>query len=306
MRLFSFAILTLTLFWLLPTSTQASNSFYARINALNAADYYLIPLRQPLDSLFSAAETSLTENHAEKEVRFVVNLPPRQLTIFEDQSPTRKYPVTIGRTRYKTPIGPRSLSKLIWNPWWYPPDSEWAKDANDTPPGPRNPLGKVKIPLGGPILLHGTSKPWSIGRAASHACMRMHNRDIIEIATWLQSEFSNHAEDPLALKHRESWFYRSYEVPLNRTIPLEIVYQTVEVDGDDIVLYPDVYKRLHDYSDDLIVALATIGIPAEDIDFDRLPKVLPIKESIRIPILNILQHTKLLGKCEKVDKNRPC
>ena len=201
--------------------------------------------------------------------------------------------MTIGRTRYKTPIGPRSLSKLIWNPWWYPPKSDWAKDAEDTPPGPGNPLGKVKIPLGGPILLHGTSKPWSIGRAASHACMRMHNRDIIEIATWLQNEFSNHAQNPLALKHQQFWFRRSYEVPLNRTIPLEIVYQTVEVDGDEIILHHDVYKRSVDYSDDLVVALARIGIPGVDIDFDRLPEALPTKGSVRISIRDILYDSEL-------------
>jgi hypothetical protein len=45
---------------------------------------------------------------------------------------------------------------VIWNPAWIPPDSEWVAEHKGVNPGdiikasdPRNPLGKMKIPLGG-------------------------------------------------------------------------------------------------------------------------------------------------------------
>ena len=39
------------------------------------------------------------------------------------------------------------------------------------------------MPLDGEILFHGTNQEWSVGRAASHGCMRMHNRDVSELGT---------------------------------------------------------------------------------------------------------------------------
>ena len=33
--------------------------------------------------------------------------------------------------------------------------------------------------------IHGTNKPWSIGRAASHGCFRMFNRDVEELFEWV-------------------------------------------------------------------------------------------------------------------------
>jgi len=33
--------------------------------------------------------------------------------------------------------------------------------------------------------IHGTNNPWSIGRFASHGCIRMSNRDIEELFEWV-------------------------------------------------------------------------------------------------------------------------
>jgi hypothetical protein len=260
-------------------------NFYERHNTQFLKEYYLVSLEEILDFPTDAIETKAVQTD---DIHFVINIPPRKLTVYENGVATQSYPVTIGRLKYKTPLGPRKLSKLIWNPWWYPPDSEWAKDAKDTPPGPGNPLGKVKIPLGGPILLHGTHNPRSIGHAASHACMRMHNRDIIALATWLQDKFSDKSEDPLLKSHMNNWLRRSYEVPLIKTLALEITYNPVEVQGDNLILHPDIYRYRKDYYDDLKNALAKIGIEASDVDFDQLPEKLPKEKLVRIPILSIL------------------
>lgn len=259
--------------------------YYEAQNERIARDYYLLPLDEPFSAFLPAEERAASMS---PETRLVVNLPSRRLTRLENGVPKKVYPVTIGQVRYKTPISSRQLSAVTWNPWWYPPDSPWAKDSKDTPPGPGNPLGKVKMFLGGAILLHGTSNPWSIGRAASHACMRLYNRDVRELAEWLQETYSDQATNARLQHHMKSWSRQSYTVQLNQTIPFDIVYRTIELDGDTVVFHPDIYLYRPDYYTELTEALAKIGIPASEIDLDRLPEQLPQHKSLRIPLASIL------------------
>ena len=68
------------------------------------------------------------------------------------------------------------------NPWWYPPPSPWAEDAEPVPPGPGNPLGTRWMGLSAPYVgIHGTPDAASIGYSASHGCIRMRIPD----AEWL-------------------------------------------------------------------------------------------------------------------------
>jgi lipoprotein-anchoring transpeptidase ErfK/SrfK len=68
------------------------------------------------------------------------------------------------------------------NPWWYPPDSDWAEGAEPIPPGPGNPLGTRWMGLSAPAVgIHGTPDAASIGYSASHGCIRMH----VPEAEWL-------------------------------------------------------------------------------------------------------------------------
>ena len=68
------------------------------------------------------------------------------------------------------------------NPWWRPPDSDWAKGLKPIPPGPgtrsaRAGWGSRRRGVG----IHGTPDAASIGYSASHGCIRM----LIPEATWL-------------------------------------------------------------------------------------------------------------------------
>jgi lipoprotein-anchoring transpeptidase ErfK/SrfK len=52
------------------------------------------------------------------------------------------------------------------------------------PAGKNNPLGPRWVGLNKQGYgIHGTSAPGSIGKAASHGCIRMRNRDVVEFAT---------------------------------------------------------------------------------------------------------------------------
>jgi lipoprotein-anchoring transpeptidase ErfK/SrfK len=76
----------------------------------------------------------------------------------------RRFGVATGRSQYPTPLGKFEIVNKQLNPWWYPPASDWAKDAKPIPPGPGNPLGTR----------------W-MGLSASHGCIRM----LIPQVEWL-------------------------------------------------------------------------------------------------------------------------
>ena len=68
------------------------------------------------------------------------------------------------------------------NPTWYPPNSDWAKDAEPIPPGTANPLGTRWIGTSAPgVGIHGTPDDSSIGSYASHGCIRMHIWDVEQL-----------------------------------------------------------------------------------------------------------------------------
>ena len=122
--------------------------------------------------------------------KIIVNIPARRLDLYEDSLLIKSYDIAVGKNIYKTPVGSRELTKIIWNPWWYPPKSDWAQNESPTPPGRYNPLGPVKMDLGNAILIHGTTRESSIGTAASHGCVRMKNSEVVELARYLQENYT--------------------------------------------------------------------------------------------------------------------
>ena len=94
----------------------------------------------------------------------------------------REFRVATGSSRYPTPLGRFRVISMWKNPWWYPPDSDWAKDEEPIPPGPGNPLGTRWMGISSPgVGIHGTPDPASLGYSVSHGCIRM----AIPEAEWL-------------------------------------------------------------------------------------------------------------------------
>jgi lipoprotein-anchoring transpeptidase ErfK/SrfK len=82
--------------------------------------------------------------------------------------------VATGQPSYPTPLGQFAIVSKQLNPWWYPPDSDWARGLSPVPPGPGNPLGTRWMGLSVPgVGIHGTPDAASIGYSASHGCIRM-------------------------------------------------------------------------------------------------------------------------------------
>jgi lipoprotein-anchoring transpeptidase ErfK/SrfK len=85
------------------------------------------------------------------------------------------FPTAVGAPRTPSPSGSFEIVHRIPDPTWY-------TKGKVVPPGKNNPLGTRWLGLSQKGYgIHGTNNPSSIGRNASHGCVRMRNRDVEEL-----------------------------------------------------------------------------------------------------------------------------
>jgi lipoprotein-anchoring transpeptidase ErfK/SrfK len=112
----------------------------------------------------------------------VIRRESKGLYLYDGMRLRKTFGVATGTSSYPTPLGRHTIVTMARNPWWYPPDSDWARGEKPVPPGPGNPLGTRWMGLSAPgVGIHGTPDSTSIGYSASHGCIRMH----IPSAEWL-------------------------------------------------------------------------------------------------------------------------
>ncbi len=205
----------------------------------------------------------------EPALRIVINIPAFRLDAFVDDSLVRTIPVAVGAPSFKSPRGDFSITSIEWNPWWIPPDSPWAAKEKRTPPGPGNPMGKVKINFRPLYFLHGTPLDASIGSAASHGCIRLHNADAIALAKLVHRYGSPRlSEDQLAQLVADSATHR---IELEVSVPITLRYDRVELRDDSVFVYRDVYGlTTRPAMREVIELLAAHGIDTTAIDTARV------------------------------------
>ena len=113
----------------------------------------------------------------------VINLAELRLYYFAGgDSAARSFPIGIGGEGKETPVGRTEIARKATQPTWIPTRSEHEEDPNlpaVVGPGPDNPMGDFALYLGWKgYAIHGTNKPYSIGRRDSHGCIRMYPEDI--------------------------------------------------------------------------------------------------------------------------------
>lgn len=115
--------------------------------------------------------------------RIVVNRGARRLYLYKDGQIQKVYGVAVGMPGHSTPGGRWEVISKQYMPTWTNPGSAWAASMpRSIGPGWGNPLGIRALGLSaGHILIHGTSNYGSIGRAASHGCIRLRNSDIVDL-----------------------------------------------------------------------------------------------------------------------------
>lgn len=112
----------------------------------------------------------------------VVNLAELRLYYYHPQKGLFSFPIGVGKDGFGTPVGQTKVVRKVAGPTWYPTEGKLAEDPTlpkVVPPGPDNPLGEFALYLGWPTyLIHGTHKPYGVGRRVSRGCIRMYPEDI--------------------------------------------------------------------------------------------------------------------------------
>ena len=115
----------------------------------------------------------------------VVHVDTNRLELYEGFRVTHSWDVATAKPGWVTPVGEWTLYQKRENPTWYNPalDSWGAGLPAVVPGGPGNPMGTRALYITAPglIRIHGTTSPDSIGRYASHGCIRMHNAQVEEL-----------------------------------------------------------------------------------------------------------------------------
>jgi uncharacterized protein YgiM (DUF1202 family) len=132
---------------------------------------------------------------ASTDYKIEINKKTNKLYLYKNGKVSKVYPVATGRTSQLTPEGTWPVVVKINKPGW-----------KNIPGGhPDNPLGErwngisVRGDNGRTYGIHGTNNPQSIGKHASSGCVRMHNKDVIELyntiyegtPVWIHSGTSN-------------------------------------------------------------------------------------------------------------------
>lgn len=121
----------------------------------------------------------------------VINLSEMRLYYFFTKlgsTLVRTFPIGIGSEGTGTPEGNFRVIEKMERPSWNVPESIRKKNPKlpkVVPPGPNNPLGSHALRLSSQgILIHGTNKPYGVGRRVSHGCIRLYPEDIPKLF-WL-------------------------------------------------------------------------------------------------------------------------
>jgi len=104
----------------------------------------------------------------------VVSLEDRKLALIENGEVKKVYTVAVGKPSTPSPEGTFTIQRRVANPTYH-------HDGKTILPGPNNPVGTRWMGLNKMGYgIHGTNEPRSIGKAASHGCIRMAKADIEE------------------------------------------------------------------------------------------------------------------------------
>ena len=110
----------------------------------------------------------------------LVSLVDRKLAVIENGVVIATFQVAVGAKISPSPTGEFTIVSRVTNPTYY-------HQGTVIPTGKDNPVGTrwLGLSLKG-FGIHGTNAPRSIGRAASHGCIRLRNRDVERLFTLLR------------------------------------------------------------------------------------------------------------------------
>lgn len=218
------------------------------------------------------------------ELHLVVNIPANRLYVYENGVRTRTYAVSVGLRGYETPAGEYSIREVIWNPWWHPPSSDWARGRKPEPPGEANPMGRVKLNFGPLLYIHGTAEYQALSQPASRGCVRMRNSDVIEL-TRLIHRYASPRVGEETLDKLEATETMTRTIRLARSVKFTAEYTVATVDDGFLILYPDIYGRVQsEVRDEVQQTLEREGIDIRRVNREHLDRLLEKSSTRRVAI----------------------
>jgi hypothetical protein len=245
------------------------------------------PAKIAADRNESERSDKLTGGHIETadfeanapDIRLTLNVPSFRLTLWQNGKEVKSYYVGVGMKEHPLYIGDREATQIIWNPAWIPPSSDWVLEMKGVLPGevikasdPRNPLGKMKIPLGDRYLIHQAGKASDVGNLVSHGCVRLQLTDLYDLADKIiAARSANVSPKRVAAAKRSK---RTLVVQLDAPVPVDINYDTLVVEGGALHIYPDVYNRRTNLPRHLRAELESAGVDVSNLNERMLRRIL--------------------------------
>lgn len=190
----------------------------------------------------------------------VVNVPEMRLYDFTAEGGPEVHAVAVGDAVDPTLLGSFRIGAKRSHPAWYVPTSiqrEKPELPPVVPPGPDNPLGGRWMTIGATTYgIHGTNNRWSIGREATHGCVRLYEDEMV----------------------------RLYERVPSGT-PVRLVYQPFKWgrEGDTLYLevHPDIYARIESPKQAALATPRVLGLLAA-VDLDAVYRA--VEEARGVPV----------------------
>lgn len=146
--------------------------------------YYVKKKKRVIKKLNTKKRKLIVKKSKKIKDMIVIRTNKRILEFYKNGRFKKLYKVAVGKDGWRS-YGTFWIRKKVKWPDWRP--TKRIKKENPRLPdvvygGPKNPLGARALYLGySNLRIHGTNKPKSIGKAVSHGCFRMKNKDIIEL-----------------------------------------------------------------------------------------------------------------------------
>jgi lipoprotein-anchoring transpeptidase ErfK/SrfK len=156
------------------------------MEALKPGDTVKVPNVLPF-KIEDMHEGFVPPNPAFRNRKIYIDTKERFLLIYEDKQLVAEFPITPGSTTLPAPLGLWKILGIATMPVFRHDEGVLnhgvkSDEFYNLPPGPNNPVGVLWIGLNKPhVGIHGTNNPETIGRAASHGCIRTANWDAARV-----------------------------------------------------------------------------------------------------------------------------
>ena len=189
------------------------------------------------------------------------------------------FPISIGRDGLQTPLGQTKIVRKKDGPTWRPTERMKKEDPtlpDVVPPGPENPLGTHALYLGWPTYaLHGTNKPYGIGRRVSSGCIRLYPEHIKQLFPQVPVGTKVSVVDQPV---KAGWIGEQMYVEVHPTQE-----QSIKIEEDGVL------ESYEITTEDMKRITAKAGVHADKIDWGMVRRAVQEHRGYPVSVLNISQ-----------------